>query len=575
MNQPSDDKKLHLIQCSNGNYTDPSVCHLLTSVIPLDEFSVQINTNFVINIPNESIIDKTGKRNCKVIKISCGINIDEVFNSFAEVNAKEYPNLFIFIVEGNLRNENVEKLKIILLKFDATRPMVLQIISKDEAIAKYYYKDETSDKFQDIDLQQTKCEKFQNFSTFLCYFLAQNIENLEDDIIEKLPKSGSCSLTLKFLRTLNLSEIFFDKLILKNSAHGSKKNLLAALDAPFIDDGRILTLESQEYLTKIICEDPEASETLFEENEQILEEDEVDQSSEASSLESTKSSESSDSHLNPSVLFTAIQNSNREVIDYLISQCTHLIQQLPFKHQVRISTTAFESGLLDVLCDLLELSDFPFPEHFNLHSVTDERLQKIVVERNNFGFSIKKQIYTEIEHFISNNLSLRMVYNPENKTALKQAIDAKKYKVYFHLKSLGFRASEFEDYKEVLNGNELKKANQAAAEQRRANAQNALSDANISVMLLSTRSFIHNRKINKQQEAEYRTKIKKWYEDIMKIEFGPELLYVAASCEYLRIIFDFDSDSVSNQTDLYSFLIPNVWLLISRLKMSAFRENIL
>lgn len=84
---------------------------------------------------------------------------------------------------------------------------------------------------------------------------------------------------------------------------------------------------------------------------------------------------------NQSVLLGAVENQNKEVIDYLITFWTHLIQQLLFEHQVRISTAAFDPNQLDVLCDLLEIADFPFPKDFNADDIQNhEKLQKITVE---------------------------------------------------------------------------------------------------------------------------------------------------------------------------------------------------
>ena len=242
-----------------------------------------------------------------------------------------------------------------------------------------------------------------------------------------------------------------------------------------------------------------------------------------------------------------MENKNAEVIDYLITYWTHLIQQLPFKHQIRISTTAFETNQLDVLCDLLDISDYPFPENFEAHSgqIEHEKLLKIIKERKIFKTAIEVENFEEIDNFIENNLSLKTVYSSANKSAMKQAVDLKQYKVYFHLKSFGFKATEFTNLEDVLDADELKKAVQCKIQQREKNVNDALSEDQKSINLLCNRSSIHNRRISKDKEAEYRRKYRKWYEDISKIPFGPIFLDVAASCDDLKIIFDFESDSVN------------------------------
>jgi len=56
---------------------------------------------------------------------------------------------------------------------------------------------------------------------------------------EKLPKVKNSSLILRFLRTLELSEEFFNKLIHKYVAEGSKLNLLAVIDINVYENGKI------------------------------------------------------------------------------------------------------------------------------------------------------------------------------------------------------------------------------------------------------------------------------------------------------------------------------------------------
>jgi hypothetical protein len=209
---------------------------------------------------------------------------------------------------------------------------------------------------------------------------------------------------------------------------------------------------------------------------------------------------------------------------------------------VKISTTAFELNCLDILCDLLEFSDFPFPQTFNSDN---QRLQRLVTDRTGFKDAIKSENFLVIINYINNNPNLKIIYNRCNKSALSEAIDTKNFKVYFYLKSLGFHATEFDSHEEVLSGEDLKIANKHYNEQKKVKVNDILGDVNNSVALLSARSFVNNRKINKQQEAECREKIRKWFEDISKIKFGTEMLNIAASCESLRIIFDFEGCTVS------------------------------
>lgn len=514
----------------------------------------KVDEKFILKYSKESI-DNEAKNDCKILKITSEWKLDDVLMSLSNINLDEYPNLFIFVIynknfefyKGNFvqkkltRNKLLDRIRKSLTKF-MNRPLILQLTSENEGASKCYYHEEKSGVFLSIKKQDKNFEKVSNFTTFMHSFLNGNLKDFEDILAKKLPKVTHSILILRFLRTLKLSDEFFIKIVQKCVAHGNKKEFLASLDASFECDGRVLTINSQKCLSDIIHEDSDDSAKHHPAIDHVItlaslrDYGDQDDNNDISSLSSCSSSIS---HSNPSVLLTAIENKNKEVIDYLVTYCTHLIQQLPFKHQVKISTTAFDSNQIDILCDLLEFSDFPFPQDFKEDS-DNQRLQSLITDRIDLKDAIKCENFLVIINFINHYPNLKIIYNHSNKSALSEAIDAKKFKVYFYLKSLGFYATEFNSHEDVLNGEDLKIANKHVNEQKKAKVNEILSDMNNSVALLSARSFINNRKINKHQEAECRVKIKKWFEDINKIKFGSEMLDIAASCESLRIIFDFE-----------------------------------
>jgi len=308
------------------------------------------------------------------------------------------------------------------------------------------------------------------------------------------------------LRTLTLSEAFFGSLILDVASEYTKAEFLATLDSPFDSNGRVLSIRAQQYISDVFSDDD-------------------------------------DPENDDSVLLRSIKNRNTEVADYLITYWAHLIQQLPFDHQVRISTASFETCQLDVLCDLLDIADYPFPEGFKVDSVVHARLSKITADRVDFKALIETENYNKINKFIADNSRLKFIYNHNNNSALTEAINLKKFAVFYYLKSLGCRGENCQDVLQKLSQEEKEQAVKQATTQRKANIKNAKTNINNSILMLSTRSLIHNSKISKEQDTEYRKKIIKWYEDIRIIT--PELIDVAASCEHLKIIFDFESDSVS------------------------------
>jgi len=324
--------------------------------------------------------------------------------------------------------------------------------------------------------------------------------------LNALQKFENRSLILRFLQTLQLIDGFYSSLALELSTKCTKIEFLSALDSPFDSDGRVLSIRSQKYISDVFGNDDNP------ENDD-------------------------------SVLLTAIENENTEIIDYLVTYWTHLIQQLPFDHQVKISTAAFETNQLNVLCDLLEIADFPFPDNFKSESITHDRLTKIITERNDFKDAIKEEIFDKIDEFINTNRNLQFIYIPSNNSALTEAVNLKKFAVFYYLKSLNFKGEKCDDILGKLSKEEKEQAVKLATNQRKNNVNISEDVGPKSVMLLSIRSSIHNSRTEKTQASKYRETIMKWFTDIHII--APELIDVAASCEHLKIIFDFESDSVS------------------------------
>jgi len=502
------------------------------SILGNNHQDVKVDEQFVLKLTKGSKnVSKEVKNSCKVLHFSSEWSLEEVLTSIDGLNPQEYPNLFIFVIEltnfkflrstapkpkpvKNKQNDKIKKIKQMVRKFSSNRPMLLQFTSEEENVTKFRYKEEDSAELVAID-QENNFWDHKNFPSFLSDFVDGKFENFEDfeyNLYKSLPEVNKSSLLLKFWTTLNLSEEILESIVLEVSKKGTKNEFLAAIDAPFDDNIGMLRNRAEQYLNWEFSDDNNEEET---ENKQ-------------------------------SVLLRAVENQNKEIVDYLMTFWTHLIQQLPFEHQVRISTVAFDTNQLDVLCDLLEIADFPFPKDFKAEDIQNhEKLHKISSERLKLAEAIKTENYEDIKKFTDNNLSLRIAYNPVNKSAIQQSVDLKQYKVYFYLKSFGFIASEFDNLEDVLTADEIKEGIQYKIQQRKENVNEALIEDQKSVNLLCNISFIHNRRVSKEQEVEYRRKIRKWFEDISKIKFGGLFLDVAASCDNLKIIFDFENCSVS------------------------------
>ena len=194
-----------------------------------------------------------------------------------------------------------------------------------------------------------------------------------------------------------------------------------------------------------------------------------------------------------SVLQMAIESTNTNVSDFLIKNCTNFIQHLPLEHQIDISTSVYKANKLELLCDLLKISDFPFPHKLDQKSVTNEQLLEIIEERVKFHDVIVKEVnnkkeqarkISEIENFLADNENLKYAYNLENKSAFCQALFSKKYKVFFLLKSFGFEDRQIEyNEKDIENEEERNYASNFAWVQSIKNISISNSDPNKAVKL--------------------------------------------------------------------------------------------
>jgi len=521
-----------------------------------DHQGIKIRPKLVLELPKESEnVNKEVKDSCKVLHFSSDWKFEDVLATIDGLDSKDYPQLFIFVIKtlnlgfqsaanqvGIMKNKRrcgkLEKIKMkIMQKFGRSRSLILQMTSEEEEITKIYYTKTVKSKLIGIDQTQKNSENINNFQTFLCSFLGNELENFEFEVLSFLPKIENSSLILRFLRFLELNEKFYQRIILKVSRNGTKNDLLAILSTGFEDHERIIGTDAEFYISQYL---DESSDDSSEENSKSDEssEDESVGSQDDSSCEPEASSVTS-------VLHAAVEEKNSDVIDYLITFCTPLIQKLELDHQIKISTTAFKSNQFNVLYDLLNIADFPFPENFESHvdNIDHDRLRLITKDRQQFHQAIKEENFKELQKFLEDYSNLKAIYNISNTSALRSALNEVKLSVYFYLKSFGIPETDLDELEDNLTKEELEEARLCANEQISKNINEARHDVNNSVFLLSTTSSIHNRKIDIKLELKYREKILKWLKDIYKI--APEMIDVAASCEDLKIVFDFDCDSVS------------------------------
>lgn len=495
--------------------------------------SFNVIEKFVLKISTEDEqIDLIGREKIKILKVISIWDLEQILDI---IKCFTSDSLLIFIidvkyvgfrtakqfrssVDTKIACSNIDQLFADLLSIGKDRPIVLQLTSRTENITKFYYKDEDfqhrkvyGSGFISINLNQKKTEKFLNFPLFLISFLNDDAEDLINTVINNLTGMDNSLLILKFLRAFELNEELLIKLILECAAYCPLNFLKACLDISSEKNDVFTSIPAKTYLTALLGDEP------------------------------------------TSVLFAATENNNIEVVDYLTSFCSSFIQQLPFDHQIKVSTCAFSNANFDILCKLLDSSDFPFPEDFN-DSHGHEKLFDLTNKRRDFESAILSENVEQMTNYIESNYELKIVYNSSNISSLKQAFDAKKYKSFYHLKSNYFIATEFNSHEDIINEideKEFKIAKKHWIQQLKKNISCATIDDEHSINTLCNKSIIHNRNISREEERSYRKKIRIWFQDIHKIKLGKKnlplgakMLEIAASCKKLKIIFDFKSETV-------------------------------
>lgn len=530
----------------NGQYTIDK--NLITYFPIKDDFSLEIDT----------------KNYCKILKFSNNWKLDEILLEVSHLDPKVYPNLFVLIFTvGSFKsgkcspktsklkiriNQKVKTLIKLLARFGDRRPLILQVTSKTQKSTRIYYKNKDSENFVRMKKQDEQSRNIVDFSSFLSAYLDEKIENFEELMLKKLPKVKNSDLILRFLRLLPMSTEFFNNLILKCTAYGTVDDLLAAMDATSFHITKNIEPEVQYCLTERM----ELAELRRNDQSNVLSDESMDdhqivRSSEKKLNKMDDNFDQNKNHSSNSILLTAMTNQNQQIFNFLVTNFPHLLQELPIDCQSDVSNVAFRKNL-DALCDLLDICDFPFPNNdtnLKLEERRNERFEYVIKERLELHKAITDEDYKRIGNYINKHPNLKIIHSPTNDSAVYQAVEAKKYKVLQHLKARGFKESKYEYGGLFKNDEEQEIANKYKAAQRRQNVSEALPNMSSTAMMLASRSFIHNKGISKSMQVEYQEKIRLWYQRIQKISDVSPVMDTAACCSDLKIIFDFESETVS------------------------------
>ena len=104
----------------------------------------KFDEQYILKLPKRTTntnVKKEVKNSCKIIHFSFEWNFEEALMTICGLDPKEYPYLFIFVIDSkNLVNNQkdlstkVANIQEMLLKFGSTRPVIFQITSVNENV---------------------------------------------------------------------------------------------------------------------------------------------------------------------------------------------------------------------------------------------------------------------------------------------------------------------------------------------------------------------------------------------------------------------------------------------------------
>ena len=223
-----------------------------------DHQEFKIDEKFILKLTKdiESVSNEV-KELCKVLHVTSEQNFNDLFGILSRLNSKNYPNLFVFVIEvkkfrfNENNSKKSEKIEEVILNFGATRPLLLQLTLVDENVSKFYYKEDVSSQFLDVEQHDENIAEIKDFPKLLSSFLCDKIESV-NQIITAWQSILKSSLSMKFLK---LFKNLFFKLTLEVAKSGTKADLLTILDAPVEYEGRVLSVEAQHYLSTVFYEE--------------------------------------------------------------------------------------------------------------------------------------------------------------------------------------------------------------------------------------------------------------------------------------------------------------------------------
>lgn len=251
------------------------------------------------------------------------------------------------------------------------------------------------------------------------------------------------------------------------------------------------------------------------------------------------------SFLENKFLMCAVQWSKNEIVKFLLENNCNV--KAVDDSIYSAADCALKNRNYDVLLDLL-LADSPFPENFQLSHI--QRFQnrsifeELMTSIEMFHENIRENRIKEIRKFMDEYPKMKHVYTSNNQCALTTALTAKRFDIYSFLRSEGFSEGIDGKCRETLKILKISEREEIKIENRK---YFECSDSK-HLQKLIARSFLG---FGSCQENFNR--IKKYFIALNKIPEVQPILKVVSKASKLKIVFDFNRNSVCDMdpTQIY------------------------
>ena len=496
------------------------------------EFETIISKSLIIDVGRDGQKYLNPNDDCKILVIKDCDSLQKLFEILNEESFKSFlkHSSHCFMIVANIQKVGKLYPDVFQNKFNnnnfGDRPLIIEILDERAKGFKIYAKKCGESQLQEVNF--VKINEDQQINSLSFDFLLKNLK-LKDfgefsgellkskinftkkfngkSLIQHAVESGD-TLVVRFLK-LFLNET--PEEILKMSAKRSRPEVLAAfLDLPIDDDGKAINIDAQ--LMASFASQTEVTENL---------------------------------------LCIAAAHGAPKMVEFILRLN---IWNQNFEVALKASNAAFRENKFENLWMLLK-NDFPFPSEFDEIQISTDN--EIVTNIKNFHdkmtkfhAAIEANYSSSVENFILENPDLKNCYGPNNKTALRVALDntfsTNNFDAFARLLYHRFTSFGDDEYQEIFN--QLKPEIREGITKACTKFYGKPVDSHIFFIYSKTRLGFG---YDKEQQKNYFEEIKNYLDELNEIKSIIPILKVIEHSYSLVIVFDFDHDNVS-KTDLNS-----------------------